>query len=161
IENGTNISIKSADFNKVVKTTDLDDVASCKSNDSSQLSPVPSEKKRTKAATANKEKIVLNNEYVPENNLSGESDKLSRTSSSNDQNIRTTIKVNVNLVAENESENGPRGGAKSESSGKQLTRIDQAVNSRNYERKREVASNNQVVNSNAVGNSDKENGNHA
>lgn len=146
IENGTNISIKSSDIDQV-KSTDLGKVASFNSNDSSlaQLGSPFADGKREKV-----EKIVLNNEYVPqkERNFehsiketsSGEHDKLSRTSSNNDQSIKTTIKVNLNLVSENEKEGvsnlvKPHTENKQEANSKLLTRIDQ-VNSRNYERKK-------------------------
>lgn len=148
IENGTNISIKSSDINKV-KSTDLDDVASFNSNDSSMGLAV-SESKRG----PNKEKIVLNNEYVPQKernlehsgkeNFTGDQEKLSRTSSNTDQNIKTTIKVNLNLVSEKDNDSSPKHVKQQAETSKEttnnnnsklLTRIDQ-VNSRNYERKR-------------------------
>lgn len=167
IENGTNISIKSSDINKVIKSTDLG------SNESSlaQLGSPVAESKRE-----NKEKIVLNNEYVPQKErnfehsvkeeTSGEQEKLSRTSSNNDQSIKTTIKVNLNLVSENEKESVPKlvkqqsENNKEANNSKLLTRIDQ-VNSRNYERKRippEVIINNQP---NAISNDVENTTNHA
>ncbi len=102
----------------------------------------------------NKEKIVLNNEYVPQKernlehsgkeNFTGDQEKLSRTSSNTDQNIKTTIKVNLNLVSEKDNDSGSKHVKQQAETSKEttnnnnsklLTRIDQ-VNSRNYERKR-------------------------
>lgn len=145
IENGKDISIKSSDFNRI-KATDLENVVSYASSDSTRPTSASSSGKKA----AKPEKIVLNNEYVPqklaeqsENEapppLGEQTEKsLSRTSSNNDQNIKTTIKVNLNLVSESESKHGSK--AATPENSKLLTRIDQ-VNSRNYERKREVANN--------------------
>lgn len=166
IENGTNISIKSSE----VKSNDLGKVASFSSNDGSHGSPVAVGKRESV------EKIVLNNEYVPQKErnfehsvketFSGEQDKLSRTSSNNDASVKTTIKVNLNLVSEKEKESVPKlvkqhtENKQESTNSKLLTRIDQ-VNSRNYERKRippEVIISNQP---NAVSNDVENTTNHA
>lgn len=147
IENGKDISIKSSDFNRI-KAPDLENVSYASSDSTRPTSASSSGKKGAKP-----EKIVLNNEYVPQSEketpppLGEQTEKsLSRTSSNNDQNIKTTIKVNLNLVSESDNKHGSK--AATPENSKLLTRIDQ-VNSRNYERKREVA-NNQA--NSAVGN---------
>ena len=135
IKNGKNISIKSSDYK--FKNGELNNIEYDKSNNNVPLGPTSNKK------IIDQEKIVLNNEYVPqidsnsnENIIeSSKSEKSTKTSSTNDTNIKTTIKVNLNLVSERDL---PTTTQKS-SDNKLLTRIDQAT-SRNYERKREIAS---------------------
>ncbi|KAJ6221662.1 hypothetical protein RDWZM_000207 [Blomia tropicalis] len=191
IENGKKISIKSSDSIKI-SNSDLDDKDRSETETTKEEITVEPNEKDIRVSSRNgknKEKIVLNNSYVPQKqqvieelkrsskhfegpikNSSSEEKSLKRTTksvSSNDgSNIKTTIKVNLNLVSDDEPYQQKHNGSsnktvsstsKSSENGKLLTRIDQA-SSRNYERKRSELSGSQTTASSGNSISDKENG---
>lgn len=178
IEDGKNISIKSSDSFKCTKSNSVNGT---NVNDNQRVNIDDKE---------NNKKIVLSNEYVPNNvkdkrassveNVKPNDVKSKRLSqdekasqqATNDSNKRTTIKVNLNLVSDNENEKRSNKPLKSDTANSNLlTRIDQvnstAINSRNYEKnhwnndsknlKRESSTSSSCFSS--IGSSDKENGN--